>query len=161
MLVYAAGKRDWLAFGLPAEGHGTRRNPLAGTVARRDVPTCRPEDRLSRVRWLLRDGWTWCIVTNHANVVVGRVRRRHLEGQLDRSAEDIMDLGPSTYRPSIPIREMVARLQSVGTNLAILTRADGTLVGLFDLQTGEDALRRGEPSAQWGIGGARTPHCQR
>lgn len=42
---YAAGKADWLAAGLPSEGRkaGALR---AWTIARRDVPTCGPGERV-------------------------------------------------------------------------------------------------------------------
>jgi hypothetical protein len=44
--VYAPGKQDWLAFGLPIEG-SLSKAATAGISAQRDVPICRQDDNLS------------------------------------------------------------------------------------------------------------------
>src|SRR5712691_6405763 len=46
---YTAGKLDWLAAGLPTEGTNAQ-HPRAGDIARKEAPTCAPEDRLGEVR---------------------------------------------------------------------------------------------------------------
>jgi hypothetical protein len=51
---YVDGKLDWLAAGLPTEGANAKL-PRAGSVARRDVPTCRLDERLGPVRERVRN----------------------------------------------------------------------------------------------------------
>ena len=72
---YAGGKGDWAVHGLPLEGRtaGRRR---AIDVARRDIPTCGPRERLGDVRDRVRAaGHDVCIVVNARGIVLGRLRR--------------------------------------------------------------------------------------
>ena len=61
---------DWLAFGLPFEGAAAP-EPTAGSVARRDAPTCRLDERLGELGTRLAPGWSWCAVVNEAGNVLG------------------------------------------------------------------------------------------
>ena len=45
---YAPGKEDWMAAGLPIEGSNVS-IPRGGGVARRDVPTCRLDERVGDI----------------------------------------------------------------------------------------------------------------
>src|SRR3989449_3463318 len=66
---YKVGKLDWLAAGLPTEGTNAEK-PRAGAIARKNVPTCHLDERLSRCRtarnaragmsqwWSTRSGWS-------------------------------------------------------------------------------------------------------
>jgi hypothetical protein len=59
---YQPGKADWFAAGLPREGHEAH-TPRVAEIARRDVPTCRIDERVGAVRDRLREGgWDVCIV---------------------------------------------------------------------------------------------------
>ncbi len=100
------GKLDWLAAGLPTEGTNAQL-PRAGTVARRDVPTCRLDELLGPVRERVRDaGWDACVVVNDERVVFGLLRHEQLERDGDESIERVMRPGPSTFRPHVSIAEM-------------------------------------------------------
>lgn len=78
---YAAGKADWGAAGLPLEGTA---GPRAGEHARRDVPTCRLDERLADVRRRVeRSSWDTCIVVNEHAVVLGRLGQRALRAKDD------------------------------------------------------------------------------
>src|SRR2546425_6562844 len=81
---YTVGKLDWLAAGLPTEGANANR-PRAGSVARKDVPTCGLEERLSDVRDRVRSkGWEAAVVVNDQRVVFGLLRAKELAGDGDQ-----------------------------------------------------------------------------
>src|SRR2546423_9910357 len=99
--LYTAGKLDWLAAGLPTEGDNSTR-PRAGTVCRRDVPTCALADRLGDVAERVRAaGWDAAVVVDSANVVLGLLRHDDLVKQAELNVEDAMSSGPSTFRPYV------------------------------------------------------------
>jgi len=125
---YVAGKADWGSYGLPLEG---TKGPRASEYVRANVPTCRLEERLERVRTRTRtSGWETCIVVNEANVVLGRLGRRVLTAEDDASVEEAMSAGPSTVRPSIEAAELGERLRRQQVQTALVTTPDGRLVGI-------------------------------
>jgi CBS domain-containing protein len=109
---------------------------------RRDVPRCRPGDRLQDVCEQLDDsGWDTCFVVDDRGVVLGRLGRGAIRGRANVSAEEAMTLGPSTVRPSARLDAMVERIRRQKlTNLPVTT-SDGRLVGLLTLRDAEEALR--------------------
>lgn len=127
---YAAGKSDWFAFGLPMEGEGAR-VPRAGQFARRDVPTCHPEERLGTVRErVAAAGWDACVVVDHDRVVFGLLDYSRLTGDPDRMAEEVMELGPSTFRPSEELERLLDYMRRHRRSGVLVTTPDGRLVGL-------------------------------
>jgi CBS domain-containing protein len=123
---YVAGKKSWGSFGLPREGTNVPARS-AGDVARRDVPTCRRDERLADVQKRVREaGWDTCIVVEADGIVLGRLGRNALSSNEDVSAEEAMTAGPSTVRPSIGAAALLER------NLTsfLVTTPDGRLVGL-------------------------------
>lgn len=128
---------DWLGFDLPAEGGG---GPLAGHAYRRGVPTCSPEDRIRRVRELLADGGSIVLVVNGAGVILGRLRRSRLGDDAEALAGDLMELGPATYRPSVPLAEIVPKMQAGGFDSALISDPDGRPLGLLGRADAEAAL---------------------
>ena len=71
---YVAGKADWGSFGLPLEGSRGSATRV-GAYLRRDVPTCRLEERLAAVRVRVRAGWDSCCVVNDERIVLGWLGR--------------------------------------------------------------------------------------
>src|SRR5438876_10705890 len=143
---YVAGKADWGSFGLPLEG---TKGARAGEYARADVPTCRLEERLQEVRHQVSAaGWATCIVVNASGVVLGRLGRKALASAEDATVEAVMTAGPSTVRPSITLADIVERMQSQKLTSALVTRSDGTLVGVLRRSHAEAALNAAtsEPS---------------
>jgi CBS domain-containing protein len=138
---YEAGKLDWMAFGLPVEGAAAG-EPTVGSVARRDPPTCRLDERLADLGGRLSDGWTWCAVVDDAGVLLGRVRRAQVLERPDASAREAMENGPSTYRPSLPASEMVDTMRKGRFERAYVTIPDGRLLGLVGRGELEAALER-------------------
>jgi CBS domain-containing protein len=128
---YVDGKLDWLAAGLPTEGANAAK-PRAADVARRDVPTCRLDERLGDVRQRVRaTGFDACVVTNDENIVFGLLRSKELDGSDDKRIEEVMRPGPSTFRPFVLIEEMARSMTEHDLANAPITTSDGRLVGLL------------------------------
>jgi CBS domain-containing protein len=137
---YTPGKADWLAAGLPTEGPEST-TPRAGDAVRRDVPTCTLTDRLADVHNRLRDsGWTSCIVVNDHRVVLGRLRESALSDNPDATAESVMEPGPTTIRPSEPLKEFIERMQKRRVGSIILTTPEGELIGVLKREDGQRRL---------------------
>jgi Mg/Co/Ni transporter MgtE len=131
---YVDGKLDWLAAGLPSEGTNAER-PRAGDVARKDVPTCRLDERLGEVRDRVRQaGWDACVVVNEDRVVFGLLRSKELEANPDLRIEEAMRPGPSTFRPFVSIEEMAGFMIEHDLESSPITTSDGRLVGLLRKQ---------------------------
>jgi Mg/Co/Ni transporter MgtE len=128
---YVDGKSDWLAAGLPYEGANAER-PDAADVSRRDVPTCRVDERIGDVRDRVRSaGWDACVVVNDDRVVFGLLSEEELEEQRDQRVEHVMRPGPSTFRPHVPIEELAAYMVEHELVSSPITTSDGRLVGLL------------------------------
>jgi Mg/Co/Ni transporter MgtE len=137
---YEHGKRDWGSSGLPREG-ALASEPSAGDLARRDVPTCLLTDDLDEVRRRVREsGWDTCMVVNEQRVVLGRLGRRALAAEDERTVEEAMTEGPSTVRPSIGIGDLVRRMSDSDLRSFPVTTSDGRLVGLVLRREAEAAL---------------------
>jgi CBS domain-containing protein len=127
---YVAGKKSWGSFGLPREGTSVPARS-AGDVARRDVPTCRRDERLADVQDRVREaGWDTCIVVEAGGIILGRIGRKALSSKEDVSAEEAMSSGPSTVRPSIGTDALLERMRERNVTSFVITTPDGRLVGL-------------------------------
>jgi len=73
-------------------------------------------------------------------VVLGRVCRSRLGEDPTAAAGDLMDLGPSTYRLSVALAEIVPKMKSGGYERGLLTDPEGHLLGLFTRVDAEAAL---------------------
>lgn len=128
---YGTGKQNWLASGLPVEG--TNADMVrAGGAAREDVPTCRPDERLGDVRERVEASeFDTCVVVNDERVVLGLLRPKHLEGDADRSVEQAMQPGPSTFRPHVSAADLGEYMVRHDLPSAPITTGEGVLVGLL------------------------------
>src|SRR5258708_21074506 len=76
---YAAGKADWLAWGLPREGRAAQ-VPTVGDVAMRDVATCGLADRIAEAKARAQAASVAAgVVVNERPVVLGLLRTQDLE----------------------------------------------------------------------------------
>src|SRR5260370_31491467 len=76
---YAAGKEDWLAWGLPREGRAAQ-VPTVGDVAMRDVATCGLADRIAEAKARAQAASVAaCGVVNERRVVLGLLRSHELD----------------------------------------------------------------------------------
>jgi Mg/Co/Ni transporter MgtE len=142
-LVYdfVPGKMAWLAMGWPREGAAAA-VPNAGEIARRDTPTCTLDDRIADVREdVLAVGRDVCIVVNPESIVEGRLRARALEETPEASAEQAMEIGPTTIRPSERLEPLVERMRKRGVATIVVSDLKGRLVGIVYRKDAERALR--------------------
>jgi len=96
---YAAGKADWLAWGLPREGTSAG-IPTVGDLARRDVPTCGLGETLGAIRQRIRAaGWEECVVTNDRRIVLGLLRGKGLDADPAATARAGCPGWSSSVRP--------------------------------------------------------------
>ena len=78
-------------------------------------------------------------------MVLGRVRRRHLdEAGPGALAGEVMEPGPSTYRPSLPAAELLRSMQEDDFESAFVTDSDGRWMGLVTREDLEAALDQAE-----------------
>ncbi|MGH2673450.1 MAG: CBS domain-containing protein [Actinomycetota bacterium] len=124
------------------EGTGSQA-PRAGDVARRDVPTCRMDERIDGVRERVHAaGWEVCVVVNDERVVFGLLRREELLKGSDEPVERIMRPGPSTFRPHVRIEEMAAYMTEHDLPSSPITTSDGRLVGILLKDDALEAVHR-------------------
>jgi len=126
---YVAGKADWLAADLPFEGTAQ----LAGKFTRRDVATVGERTRAAEaLRLLQAQGFGPVLVLNQPGVVMGAVYQDHLQAAVaEAEVGSVMRFGVSTVRPSEDAAALVHRMGHAGVTRVVVTRSDGTLIGLF------------------------------
>jgi CBS domain-containing protein len=125
-----AGKADYLARGLEREGTKAG-EARVGDFVRDDVVTCRLDERIGRVRFRI-DGspYGFAFVTTSEGVVLGRLRRSACGDDLERTAEEAMEPGPSTVRPDQSASELRERLERRDLKTAVVTTPEGALIGV-------------------------------
>lgn len=129
---YVAGKQDWLAHGLPIEGELAAERSV-GQLARRDVPTCRLDEKLSEVGERLQPtGAQDCVVVSDTGIVLGLLRRAAWEG-IDSGilVEQSMDPAPATFRPHLRAEEMLPYMQKKKLKSVLISTSGGTLIGVL------------------------------
>jgi CBS domain-containing protein len=137
---YVAGKADWAAAGWERQGRLDEK-PFCGDIAARDVPTCTPGERLAEVRARVEAaGWDRAVVVGPDNIVLGLLRGAHLAADGALSAELAMEPGPSTFRVSLPARELRDYMGEKNVQSVLVTDADGRLAGAVDRRTVEESL---------------------
>ena len=137
---HAAGEADWFASGLPGEGRDAA-IPRAGDVARRDVPTCGPDNRVGEVRERVQTArWDTCLVVNEERVVLGRLRGTALTADAATPVEQAMEAGATTFRPDARLVEVTERMRAKNVGSAVVTTSDGRPVGRLVRADAECAL---------------------
>jgi Mg/Co/Ni transporter MgtE len=128
---YAAGKAEWLANALPVEGTRASR-PTAGSLARKDAATCPLSSSAAHALDAIdKSPYGFALVLGPAEVLLGRVHREALEAVAGSDPiEPIIEPGPSTVRPHRTVEELRDRLKGSDVSTLVITRADGTLIGV-------------------------------
>src|SRR5438034_5631618 len=137
---YVAGKADWGSAGLPLGGRRGS-DTRVGAHLKRDVPTCRLEERLDSVRARVHGaGWDTCFVVADEQIVLGRLGRKALTGKDDVTVEGAMSAGPSTVRPSLELDRAVERMRREDLTTLPVTTSEGRLLGLLERDAAERAV---------------------
>ena len=115
----------------------------ADDVVRRDVPTCHLTDRVGEVYQRCQAaGWKVCIVVNEANVVLGRVRGDAWKADPETPVEEVMENGPTTFRPDNFLEPLVKRMYDKKVGSVIITNSDGVLIGVLYRKDGQERLHQ-------------------
>lgn len=126
---YVGSKMDWIGEGLPFEGTLAER-PRLSTLAEQDVPTCSLDETVGHVRGRLGRADLCLVVEGPHRIVVGLVRAEALGLDDRRGIADVMQEGPSTYRPHVTAEEMSKHLHETPAPWVIVTTLSGRLVGV-------------------------------
>ena len=112
-----------MAFGLPVEGE---EGPFAGDVAVPAASTCTPDEPAAEAdRRLGEHGADRVLVLGPGEVVLGLAHRTALQAAVDETVAEVMEVVPTTIRPSV-----VASSLADADEPVVVTTAAGTLVGV-------------------------------
>jgi CBS domain-containing protein len=126
---YVAGKSDWLAADLPFEGTAK----LVGQFTRREVATAGEDTSTQEALHRLEAcGFGPVLVLNQAGVLMGAAHRDALASAAENArVGTVMRFGVTTVRPSEQATDLADRMSHAQISRLVVTRPDGTLVGLF------------------------------
>ena len=127
---FVDGKIEWMSHELPLEGEGPH-FAVAGEIADRDaVLACRLGDQLGDVaRELDTVPHDYCVVLNEQDIVLGRMRKKNVQGPDETLVEHVMEPGPTTVRPSEPAKGLLERMKKRNVPAVIVTTNKGRLMG--------------------------------
>ncbi len=111
--------------GLPVEGEAASQPRAVDAVA--DTPTCRFDGVMSDVCASLGED-AGCVVVNESGIVLGVLSAARMER--GRLAGEAMRPGPPTFRPGVSAAELARHLREHDVEQALLTTAEGRLVGI-------------------------------
>ncbi|HWP59411.1 MAG TPA: CBS domain-containing protein [Candidatus Acidoferrales bacterium] len=135
---YVAGKADWAAYGLPLE---TEEESVLDRMDRR-FPTCALRDAAVEAKRRAESmGLNLCPVLNENGILLGVVPAAARQADASGTAEDVLDPGPTTLRPSVSVKSATQYLHKSGLDAIPITSSDGKLLGIF---------RRGAPAERTG-----------
>jgi CBS domain-containing protein len=121
---------DWLARALPTEGEKAGET-RAGDLVRDDAVTCGLEDRIGEVRPRVEASpYGFGFVVSANGVLLGRLRKKALDGDPETTAEQAMEPGPSTLRPSASLDTVYERMEQRDLQTAVITTPAGELLGV-------------------------------
>ncbi len=128
---FVAGKAEWIAHGLPMEGNGPH-YPLAGLVARRAVVhECRLGSNVGESRRAVEEtGQSYCVVLNDDDILLGRMRKRHLAAGDEKVVDEVMEIGPTTVRATESADALLKRMRERDVPAVLITSAKGKFLGI-------------------------------
>lgn len=143
-----AGKVEWLVNQRPVEGEHDA-VPTVGQRARVDVVTCGLQTEVGSVRAQVEASpYPFALVLSEGGVLLGRLRRSSLaECDPRRTAAEVMEPGPSTVRPHKSAAGVARDLAERQLRWAIVTGADGRLIGVVSRSELEDGAAQAADSA--------------
>ena len=138
--LYAAGKWDWFAHGLPMLGERGQL-PQAKDVVKREVPTCALDETVGAAHArATAAGWDVCIVVAEGRVILGRLRRDAWNAAPETPVEEVMENGPTTVRPDELLADLVGRMQKRNVASILVATPDGVLIGQLNRAEAEAHL---------------------
>lgn len=139
---YVPGVADWAAAGLPLEGRAAGM-ATAGEAARQRTALCTPGDPIRKAASRAAEaGEDSCLVVNDEQIVMGRLYYKDLEASAGAKVEEVMDPGPSTFRPNVPVVEIAEFMKQNGLKTTPITTSEGRYVGMLHLEDAEELARQ-------------------
>lgn len=129
---YAPGKVAWLAAGLPSEGL-RRAEQRVGAIGTTDVALVPAGATVGEAAAMVGDEDIGIVVDDDA-VVLGVLRPETFGLDPATPVADVVQPGPSTFRPSMTVRELVDYFRSSDENRALVTTHTGRFLGLIRRQ---------------------------
>ncbi len=115
-------------------------------VMRHEVPTCYLKEHVGEVYQRCQEaGWQVCIVVNKENIVLGRLRREAWQAHPDIPVEQVMENGPTTFRPDNFLEPLTKRMREKKVGSVIITNSDGVLIGILYRKDAEARLGQQKP----------------
>ena len=128
--TYAIGKIGWLAAGLPSEGDRRPEQRVGGIATTEGVPQVPHDATVAEAAGIVGDADVG-IVVDGDGVVLGVLRPETFGLPGDTPVADALQPGPSTFRPSMTVRELVEYFRSSNENRAIVSTHAGVFLGLI------------------------------
>jgi CBS-domain-containing membrane protein len=130
---YTPGKVDWLARGLPVEGE-QKPVPRAKDFVHDDVARALLDEPVGQVRTRVdQSPYGFALVVSDDGTLLGRLRKRALEGDPNATSEQMMEPGPSTVRLDTEAGKLAERLRQSDLKTAVVTDPEGRLAGVVRL----------------------------
>lgn len=128
---YVNGKVEWMLHGLPVEGSGPH-YAMAGEVATiDDVHTCALGSTIADASRAMQQGRdTFCLVLNDEGLVLGRLRKKHLDEGSEAAVETVMETGPTTVRPDESAKGLLERMHKRSVEGVVVTTKRGVFLGV-------------------------------
>jgi rhodanese-related sulfurtransferase len=126
--VYRPGKAGWLADDLPSGGLRRREQRVAG-IADPEVAFVPGDATVGEAAELVGDADVG-IVVNDDRVVLGLLRPETFGLPSETPVADVLQPGPSTFRPSLTVQELVEYFGTSNEARAIITTHEGVWIGL-------------------------------
>lgn len=126
---YVLGKAAWLGLGLPSEGTRREEQRIA-SIADPDSPVVAGDATVGALAEAIGDADV-AVVLNPDRVVLGIVRREVLGLDPATKINDVLQPGPSTFRPSMTIKELVEYFRKGDDVRALVTTTGGEWIGMI------------------------------
>ncbi|HEV8341891.1 MAG TPA: CBS domain-containing protein [Candidatus Binatia bacterium] len=125
------GKADWLAYGLPVETESGELR-LVVNFLQRKIPYCRLTETVGEaLERVPKPGPVFCPVLNNEEIVLGVLTDEAKKTEPARPVEEVMELGPTTIRPSADVEETLQYFSRNNKERVLVTSSDGKFLGLF------------------------------
>ena len=76
----------------------------------------------------------YCVVLNAHDIVLGRMRKKNIQGSPETPVERVMEPGPTTVRASEPAKGLLERMKKKKVPAVIVTTNKGRLMGVATQQ---------------------------
>jgi CBS domain-containing protein len=128
---FVDGKIEWMVHGLPVEGKGPHFAMAGEAATKQGVHTCEPGCKVKDAAAALQQtGDPFCLVLNDEGIVLGRLRKKHLDPNSDEPVESVMETGPTTVRPTEPAKPLYERMEKRKVPAIVVTTKKGRFLGV-------------------------------